>query len=278
MAFAAASVENLEDVMASSLAALTGFDRFPVVNATMPLPNTPDMTLVVYNPTSTTLTMPVCRPCDVALSATVSAVDVATGNEVAAQLVSGLSAAGGPTVELCLLPTVPALGFTTLFVTTTGGSTRDADFIKDSGVESPDGSIVLRNDEIEAHFEGVTGALMLLRSLADGTTATVNHTFAAYYDVGNAYEFNPTTNVAEVADASNVTVRVERGPVVSVVYQYFNSTLAHATRVYNCSGCGFVEAEVVVGPLVINRTFVTRLSSSLSTGSTFYTGLLFPIR
>ncbi len=60
---------------------------------------------------------------------------------------------------------------------------------------------------------------------------------------GNAYEgdFSPSSSPVSLA---NVTVTVARGPVVSIVFQRISDTLVHAVRLFNCTGCGFLESEV----------------------------------
>ena len=73
-------------------------------------------------------------------------------------------------------------------------------------------------------------------------------------------------------NASGAAVFLQRGPVLSSVHVVFGPTLAHAVRVFNCSGCGFVESEVVVGPLDDNTAFVSKLQTTLDSAATFFTG------
>ena len=60
---------------------------------------------------------------------------------------------------------------------------------------------------------------------------------------GNAYDGDFSAQSTPVSLA-NATVTVVRGPVVSVVYQRVSSTLVHAVRLFNCTGCAFLESEV----------------------------------
>jgi hypothetical protein len=62
-------------------------------------------------------------------------------------------------------------------------------------------------------------------------------------DTGNAYDGDFSAQSTPVSLA-NATVTVVRGPVVSVVYQRVSSTLVHAVRLFNCTGCAFLESEV----------------------------------
>lgn len=112
--------------------------------------------------------------------------------------------------------------------------------------------IVLENAYVTATFSGTTGALLSLTSLDDGVATAVNQSFGMYTDHGNAYAFQPLANDPTPVDTSNVTLTVVRGPVMSGVYQTFGATLVQAVRLWNCTGCAFVEAEVVVGPLEAN--------------------------
>ena len=184
------------------------------------------------------------------------------------QLVPLLALPGDvPRSQLCFLAQLPALGHATYVVSTTEG---DVDYGIDTSAAP---SVVIANPLLIATFDGATGELAQLQSVIDATTTPVRHSFVTYNDVGNAYQFVPWTNASTPVDASNVSVTVVRGPVVSAVYQVFSPTLAHVYRLYNCSSCLYVEAEVVVGPLDVNTAFVAKMATGVQSGATFYTGV-----
>ena len=286
------AMESLRGIQSAALAALTqapADTQFTCVNNTGVLPDLApgaSITLTVFNQLGTMRSFPVCRYTN---NKDLSVKDALAGVPIAAQILPTLASYTDPTAplyELCFAGLMPPLGYNSFVVTRTATDAEDPhtftpalsgdDVVTQQRGESlgaPEGYVVLQNEFLRAQFASSNGALTQIQRLSFPTLdISINQTFATYEDYGNAYEFFPLNNTPTAVPQSGVKAYFVQGPIVSMVYQVYGSTLLHALRLFNCSDCSFLESSVIVGPLDMNTAFVNVFQTSLDNGAVLYSG------
>jgi hypothetical protein len=270
------AILDLQSVQAASVSALAGAPsdtQFSLVNSTsgvLPLVGAgQSITVVVFNPLGTLRSEPVCRQ---SWFSDITVKDTLAGLLVPSQTFPNMAHyfnASAPPFELCFSGLIPPLGFTS-FVITRGSS---ASFTPAVPATTPGGFVVLQNPYMSVQFDSSTGALAQIQRLSyPPINMMVNQSFAAYEDLGNAYEFFPTANVPTPL-ALNGTAYFVQGPIVSIAFQIFEGQLVHAMRLYNCSDCSFLESAFVLGPLSLNTAVVSVFETDLDTQGVLYSGV-----
>ena len=257
------------------------------------LNSTQNVAIVVFNPTSWIMTKFVEAPC----FQTNLVVRDANGDPVPYDILPAINASTGPCLAhwTCGYPnvtapytlffevSVAALGTQTYFVSV--GSSIDADGSSYSVSES---TYHVTNGVVGLEFDPLTRLLTRVSNTDIGKSVGVQQNFMQYDEsshVGDgAYVLNPITAAAPVSDVA-IEYQVVQGNYVIEVRQKFTIE-CHDSALLNRS-CGVAQVHRIftstdhtvssvvdiltsVGPLALNKDFISRYTTTLETGNEFY--------
>ena len=253
------------------------------------------VSVVVFNPTSWTLSRFVTVPCFqtnlIVMDASGSVVpfDVLPANATTPGTCQVVGTCGHPTVPspyvLHFAVRVSGIGFQTYFVSVNSSmSANEATYTVSSSVFS------VSNGLIEIVIDSTTMRLSQLNHLASSVSVDVTQDFLEYnatgdIDIGKvtegAYIFIPKAPATPVVDQP-FSYEVVQGRFVSEIRQKFtapcNASKVGYKPLISCgieqtyrlnAGSMVVEVLTSVGPLAGNKDFVSRYSSSISSGGLF---------
>uniref|UniRef100_A0A2K6VX37 Alpha-mannosidase n=1 Tax=Onchocerca volvulus TaxID=6282 RepID=A0A2K6VX37_ONCVO len=195
-----------------------------------------------------------------------------------AQLKKSLSAP----YELLIPTNIPALGFTTFFLSNQT-TTKVVEHAKNRSVQKPiKKGKKINTTYIELTFNGI-GQLISLKNRKTGRTITFKQEFFVYKGMGysnytnqssGAYIFRPNSTQAE--QISNVTtVEYIEGSLINETRQIIAPWISQVIRLYQ--GKNFVEFEWTIGPIPkelknpVTKEIITRYTADIHSAGVFYT-------
>jgi lysosomal alpha-mannosidase len=225
--------------------------------------------IVIYNPLSWANTDYVRLPINVS---SINVVD-SNNNSVPSQIIPG-SVTG--TMEVIFAATVPALGFTTYFLTL--GVSSDA--TEHSSFLDPAAGIILVNKYLTVNFDS-NGNLQSVTVTATGQTVPVQQAYQYYISnpgdktsnqASGAYIFRPDTQTSYPFSTATPQITVTNGSIVSEVRRYFQPDLSQVIRLY--ANQNYIEIVDIIGPIDISdgkgKEVITRYTTSFNSQSTWY--------
>jgi hypothetical protein len=187
---------------------------------------------------------------------------------------------------IVFLAKLPALGYTTYFVSANSASGTDVAVasVWDKHRDT-DASAVLTNGMLTVTFDGVTGALQTITNTKSGITTAItqdwnfyasNHGDWTSLQPSGAYIFRPNdSNIYSLQPTGSYLGKftVLTGPVVQELHYSVGPYISHTYRLYQ--NASTVEFEWTVGPIPIDdwwgKEVVTRFNTSLQSASQFLT-------
>ena len=183
-------------------------------------------------------------------------------------------------------PSVPGLGYITLFIRTSRAAPPSARLrhLQRSTVPAlvapAAATVSIENAAVRLTFDNSTGLVQSWTDLSTGDVVPFSQNFH-YYNASidpksesNLYRFQPHrgTSLFNVTDAS-VELTVYKGAQVQMVHQRWNGWLSQTWRLYNNSGIS-PEVEWTVGPVAYadgrNREVVTKYVTNIQSAGVLY--------
>lgn len=176
---------------------------------------------------------------------------------------------------LYFVASLPPLGYATYFVTLRSGPARtppEPPLPVPAGLRSPS----LETPYLRVDFDASTGLMSsVTRTAAGAWQVPLTQDFAQYIsENGNAYEFRARDHDPVVWPTRADNISLACGPVLCQLQHKIADTLHQTVRVFrdgDAIATSVIEQDVMVGPLVGDRDFVTRLSTDWRTNGTFFT-------
>ncbi|OIW19935.1 hypothetical protein TanjilG_30849 [Lupinus angustifolius] len=195
----------------------------------------------------------------------------------------GVSPTVNPKYWLAFSATVPALGFSTYYVSKAKqpATISDTHTTYKSGNQSDTIKVGIGNLKlIYSKKEGKLTQYINSRSKVKESTEQAYKFYAGYGDDGTlnaqasgAYIFRPNGLSSPIKSHGVSTLTVFRGPIMHEVHQKINSWIYQITRLYK--GKEHAEVEFIVGPIPINdgvgKEIATEIKTNLASKKKFYT-------
>ena len=138
-------------------------------------------------------------------------------------------------------------------------------------------TVSIENSLLALTFDNTTGLLTSWTDKASGATQPISQDFGYYVAGGSSpYSFQPADGTGyNRASNQSVSLSIYRGSTVHVVVQRWNDWLVQTVRLWANATVPSVEVEWTIGPVEIDdgisREVVTRYTTSVSNGGSFYT-------
>ncbi|XP_054805405.1 probable alpha-mannosidase At5g13980 isoform X2 [Prosopis cineraria] len=194
----------------------------------------------------------------------------------------GVSPSVSPKYWLAFSASVPPLGFSTYYISSSkqSGSAVISDRQTEYESGSQDQSFEVGPGNLKLVYSGNEGKLTDYINTRSKVKESVNQTYTFYAGYGNdhtqtaqasgAYIFRPN-GTYPIKSEGKLTVL--RGPIIHEVHQEITSWIYQITRLYK--GTEHAEVEFIVGPIPIDdgvgKEIATQIKTNLGSNKTFYT-------
>lgn len=174
------------------------------------------------------------------------------------------------THELVFQADLPALGFTTFFLSNKDGNSVS---YQSSSIESDENNhFVLKGKGINFLVDNQTGKLRY--AVKNGVQHRLNQEFL-YYQSGrsSSYEFCPTGGAVDLTDYASTVERAAKYNGTYEIVQKVNDWITQTIRVYEDRE--YVELDFVIGPISdeykVYKDIISRIDTDLDSENVFYT-------
>ncbi|KAL3722920.1 hypothetical protein ACJRO7_035159 [Eucalyptus globulus] len=194
----------------------------------------------------------------------------------------GKTTTEAPKYWLVFSASVPALGFTTFFISSAKGTGANSAQSKVYTIErGQKSSVDIHQGNIKLTFSAEEGRIAYYADSKRFVEEHVEQSYSFYSafngtkedpQASGAYIFRPNTTFSLKPEKKN-PLTVMHGSVVDEVHQQINSWIYQITRLSKAKE--HVEVEFIVGPIPtddgIGKEVVAQISTSMKTNKTFYT-------